>query len=108
MGKSGSDYAITLVDEAGFDTPAVVTKYGFNTPDIAEVRKARIDSLVRIATALNAPTTWDTYEDARFHLEALATTPWGQNGARYEDRQPHSRSERERLLSTLKPHLPAK
>ncbi len=37
VGKSGADYALTLVDEAGFDTPAIVTKYDFSAPDIAEV-----------------------------------------------------------------------
>jgi hypothetical protein len=36
VGKSGADYRITLIDEAGFDTPALVTKYDFRTPDVAE------------------------------------------------------------------------
>jgi hypothetical protein len=83
-------------------------EFPLGIPDIAEVRAARIESLVRIASGLSAPTAWDTYEDARFLLEMLATTPWGQSGARFEDRQSLSRADRERLFSAVKPHLPAK
>jgi hypothetical protein len=36
VGRSGAEFALTLVDEASSDTSAVVTKYNFETPDIGE------------------------------------------------------------------------